>query len=49
MHKGDTARFLRGEGGDTFYLVNTCDVTTLIEITKCSPKVDKMFQKYTLN
>ena len=49
MHKGDTARFLRGEGRDTFCLVNTCDVKTLIEIMKCWPKVNKMFQKYTLN
>ena len=49
MHKGDTARFLRGEGRDTFCFVNTCDVKSLIEITKYSPKVDKIFQKYTQN
>ena len=48
MHKGDTARFLRGEGGDKFCFVNTRDVKTLIEITKYLPKIDKIFQKIYL-
>ena len=41
------ARFLRGEARDTFCFVNTRDVKTLIEITKYSPKGDKIFQTYT--
>ena len=41
------ARFLRGEGRVTFCFVSTCDVKSLIEITKYSPKVDKIFQTYT--
>ena len=47
VHKGDTAMFLRGEGGDTFCCTNACDVKTLIEVTKYSPKIDKIFQKDT--
>ena len=39
------ARFLRGEGGDTFCSLNTCDVKTLIKITKYLPKIDNIFQK----
>ena len=48
MHKGDRARFLREEGGDTFCFVNTNNVKTLIEIMKYSLKVDKIFLKYIL-
>ena len=50
VHKGDTARFLRGggDGGDTFCFINTRDVKTLIEIMKYLPKIDKIFQKDTI-